>query len=167
MSEKDELQYTAKDIPNIIENMTENTETTENAVPGTEVTQTPGLIPETQAAIPGYDPNTATAPEEFVPATETGTEWSGTNDYAAAVDHQVDSMPPAYAASEKAHQSLMQDPAYAVATHEHQLNKMADMLEEICARVVSIEDKLNAHETDHLTAGSDNPITDYPEVTQS
>ena len=74
MPEKDELQYTAKDITGIINNMTENTEITGNAVPGTEVTQTPGLIPETQAAIPGYDPNTATAPEEFVPATETGTE---------------------------------------------------------------------------------------------
>ena len=166
MPEKDELQYTAKDITGIINNMTENTEITGNAVPGTEVTQTPGLIPETQAAIPGYDPNTATAPEEFVPATETVTEWSG-NDYAAAVDHQVDSMPPAYTASETAHQSLMQDPAYAVATHEHQLNKIADMLEELCARVIAIEDKLNAHETDHLTAGSDNPIKDYPEVTQS
>ena len=187
MPEKDELQYTAKDIPNILENMTENTETTGNAIPGTEVTQVPGLIPETPSAIPGYDPNTASPPQEFVSSTETGTTWDGTtvppntsgvggaeadvqigvDDYAAAVDHQVDSMPPAYAASEKAHQSLMQDPAYAVATHEHQLNKMADMLEEICARVVSIEDKLNAHETDHLTAGSDNPITDYPEVTQS
>ncbi len=184
MPEKDELKYTAKDIPSIIENMTENTETTGNAVPGTEVTQTPGLIPETQAAIPGYDPNTATAPGQFVPPTETGTEWNGTtvppntsgvggaeadaqigaDDYAAAVDHQVDSMPPAYSASEQAHQSLMQDPAYAVATHEHQLNKIADMLEELCTRVIAIEEKLNQHENDHLTAGSDNPINDYPEV---
>ena len=185
MPEKDELQYTAKDIPNILENMTENTETTGNAIPGTEVTQVPGLIPETPNAIPGYDPNTASPPQEFVSSTETGTTWDGTtvapntsgvggaeadaqigaDDYAAAVDHQVDSMPPAYTASETAHQSLMQDPAYAVATHEHQLNKIADMLEELCARVVAIEDKLNQHDQDHLIAGTDSPITGYPEVT--
>ena len=43
-------------------------ETTPNPVPGTEVTQSPGLIPETQTQIPGYDPNTSTAPSEYDPA---------------------------------------------------------------------------------------------------
>ncbi len=37
------------------------------AVPGTEVTQTPGLIPETPTNIPGYDPSTASAPGEYIP----------------------------------------------------------------------------------------------------
>ena len=38
-----------------------------NPVPGTEVTQSPGLIPETAAQIPGYDPTTGTAPGEYDP----------------------------------------------------------------------------------------------------
>ncbi len=155
MPEKDELKYTAKDIPSIIENMTENTETTGNAVPGTEVTQTPGLIPETPSAIPGYDPNTATAPGE----------------YAAAVDNLVESMPPSEMpvsdAAEEAHSQMMADPAYAIATHEHQLNKIANMLEELCSRVISIEAKIMQHEAEHDAAhGPDpnNPMADYPEV---
>ena len=142
-------------------------------IPGTEVTTSPGLVPETIAQ---------TTPETVVPPTVTGTEWDGTiapppytagqpditevppTDYAAAVDHQVDSMPSS-TEGEAAHQNMMQDPAYAIATHEHQLNKIANMLEELCARVIAIEEKLNQHETDHLAGDSDNPIKDYPEVT--
>ena len=41
--------------------------TVPNPVPGTEVTQSPGLIPETSTQIPGYDPNTSTAPGEYDP----------------------------------------------------------------------------------------------------
>ena len=157
-------KYTAKDIP-----------MTDSNIPGTEVTQTPGLIPETTTE---YDPNTAnvdtavppTTPETVVPPTETGTEWDGTinppstGDYAAAVDQLVNDMPQA-TEGEAAHTNMMQDPAYAIATHEHQLNKIANLLEELCARVVSIEEKINQHETDHLAGNSDNPINDYPEVT--
>ena len=148
-----------------------------NPVPGTEVTTSPGLVPET---VPTYDPNTVNVdiavttednpPTTVVPPSVTGTEWDGTiapdtsDDYAAAVDHQVNTMPTA-TEGDSAHQSLMQDPVYAVATHEHQLNKIANMLEELCARVVRIEEKINEHENDHLAGGADNPINDYPEVT--
>ena len=106
----------------------------------------------------------------MVPPTETGTEWDGTinppntGDYAAAVDQLVNDMPQA-TEGEAAHTNMMHDPAYAIATHEHQLNKIANLLEELCARVVSIEQKINQHETDHLAGNSDNPINDYPEVT--
>ena len=113
------------------------------ALPGIEVTQTPGIIPEEL----------------------------GDNDYAAAVDHQVDSMRPADMpvsdAAEEAHTQMMADPAYAIATHEHQLNKIANMLEELCSRVISIEAKIMQHEAEHNAAlGPDpnNPIADYPEV---
>ena len=148
------------------------TDTGTNPVPGTEVTTSPGLVPET---VPTYDPNTVNVdtaiPNTVVPPSVTGTEWDGTiapppytagqpditevppTDYAAAVDHQVNTMPE----GESAHQSLMQDPVYAVATHEHQLNKIANMLEELCARVVRIEEKINEHENDHLAGGADNP----------
>ena len=185
-------KYTAKDIPMTDSNIQppSTTDTGTNPVPGTEVTTSPGLVPET---VPAYDPNTANVdiavttednpPTTVVPPTTTGTEWDGTiapppytagqpditevppTDYAAAVDYQVNTMPTA-TEGDSAHQALMQDPVYAVATHEHQLNKIANMLEELCARVVRIEEKINEHENDHLTAGSDNPIADYPEVTQ-
>ena len=148
---------------------------TDSNIPGTEVTTTPGLIPETTTE---YDPSTAnvdtavppTTPETVVSPTTTGTEWDGTinppntGDYAAAVDHLVNDMPQA-TEGEAAHQEMMQDPAYAIATHEHQLNKIANLLEELCARVVSIEQKINQHEADHMHGDSDNPIKDYPEVT--
>ena len=151
-------------------------------VPGTEVTQSPGLIPETQTQIPGYDPATGTAPGEYDPASanvntavppNTYVENDGTtgpvatppSDYAAAVDHQVDSMP---SAPPETHDQLMQDPAYAVHIHEQQLNRICDMLEEVCGRVVAIEDKLNGMEQEMHFQGTDpnNPINDYPEVTQ-
>ena len=147
-------------------------------VPGTEVTQTPGLIPETTTE---YDPSTAnvdtavppsTTPDTMVPPTTTGTEWDGTInppstsetiDYAAAVDHQVSGMPVASEA-EVAHQELMHQPAYAIATHEHQLNKIANMLEELCARVVAIEERLIENEQNSFGHDPNNPINDYPEV---
>ena len=44
------------------------------------------------------------------------------------------------------------------------LNKFANLLEELCARVVAIEEKINQHETDHLAGGANNPINDYPEI---
>ena len=174
------------------------TETTSNPVPGTEVTQSPGLIPETTSTTE-YDPASANVdtavpptnhPETVVPSTETGTEWDGTiapppytagqpditevppTDYAAAVDHQVDSMPSAPpdmpVAPPETHNELMQDPAYAVHVHEQQLNRICDMLEEVCQRVIAIEDKINGMENDIHFQGNDpnNPINDYPEVTQ-
>ena len=160
-------KYSAKDIPQIIKkgfkpmtdsniNPPTDTNAVPNPVPGTEVTQSPGLIPESTTQIPGYDPNTSTAPTEYDPSTA---------NYAAAVDHQVDSMP---SAPPDTHEALMQDPAYAVHVHEQQLNRICDMLEEVCNRVIAIEDKLNGMENDIHFQGNDpnNPINDYPEVSQ-
>ena len=182
MPEKDELKYTAKDIPSIIEKnfkpMTDSN-AVPNPVPGTEVTQSPGLIPETTTQIPGYDPTTGTAPGEYNPTSanvdtavppNTYVENDGTtgpvatppSDYAAAVDHQVNSMP---SAPPETHDQLMQDPAYAVHIHEQQLNRICDMLEEVCGRVVAIEDKLNSMEQEiHFTHDPNDPLNDYPEV---
>ena len=175
-------KYTAKDIPNLIKKsfkpMTDSN-AVPNPVPGTEVTQSPGLIPETQTQIPGYDPTTGTAPGEYNPTSanvdtavppNTYVENDGTtgpvatppSDYAAAVDHQVNSMP---SAPPETHDQLMQDPAYAVHIHEQQLNRICDMLEEVCARVVAIEDKLNGMEQEmHFTHDPNDPLNDYPEV---
>ena len=181
-----------------------------NPIPGIEVTQTPGLIPETTVPIPvtggvtgsattegrpdlgpdttytendGSTGTIAPPPATMVPPSVTGTEWDGTiapppyttgqsditevppTDYASAVDHQVDSMP---SAAPDTHEALMQDPAYAVHIHEQQLNRICDMLEEVCNRVIAIEDKLNGMENDIHFQGTDpnNPINEYPEVSQ-
>ena len=162
--------------------MTENTETTGNTIPGIEVTQTPGLIPEVTEGRPDLGPDTTvppTTPETLVPPTTTGTEWDGTiapppytagqpditevppTDYAAAVDHQVDSMP---SAPPDTHDELMKDPAFAVHVHEQQLNKFAELLEELCVRVISVEKKLLDMEEAQMGIDTNNPIADYPEV---
>ena len=123
----------------------------------------------------------------MLPPSVTGTEWDGTiapppyttgqsditevppTDYAAAVDNLVNEMPVATEA-QQAHQEMMHQPAYAIATHEHQLNKISDLLEELCARVVAIEDKLMDHDQLHNdiahppAVDSTNPINDYPEI---
>ena len=176
-------KYTAKDIPQLIKkgfkpmtdsniNPPADTNAVPNPVPGTEVTQSPGLIPETTTQIPGYDPNTSTAPTEYDPASANVDTAVPPTDYAAAVDHQVNTMPSAPpdmpVAPPETHNELMQDPAYAVHVHEQQLNRICDMLEEVCNRVIAIEDKLNGMENDIHFQGNDpnNPINDYPEVTQ-
>ena len=157
------------------------TETTPNPVPGTEVTQTPGLIPETTTeGRPDLGPDTTytendgstgnIAPPPYTAGQPDITEVPPT-DYATTVDHLVDTMPeshhpdmPIYTESEAAHQDLMSDPAYAVATHEHTLNKILNMLEEIGARLNSIEDRMNQHEQDHFGPDPNDPLASYPEV---
>ena len=67
---------------------------------------------------------------------------------------------PVYTESEIAHQEMMRDPQYAIATHEQTLNKFANILEELSARVVAIEQKILEMQTPDLN----NPIKDYPEV---
>jgi len=69
---------------------------------------------------------------------------------------------PTYPDVENAHQKMMQDPAYAIATHEHILNKYASLLEEMSARIIALEDKVNAIS---FPDTSDDPIHNYPEVT--
>ena len=66
--------------------------------------------------------------------------------------------------AEAAHTEMMGDPAYAIATHTHQLNKFADLLEELCVRMVSLEKKVL--DMEEVASGHDpnNPMKDYPEV---
>ena len=69
--------------------------------------------------------------------------------------------PPTYPEEQNAHQKMMHDPAYAIATHEHMLNKYASLLEEMSARIIALEDKVDAIS---FPDNSDDPIHDYPEV---
>ena len=66
------------------------------------------------------------------------------------------------------HNELMKDPRYAVAIHEHQINKITEYLEEIVERLVSLEKKMLDHEIEysHNLVGPDpnDPLADYPEV---
>ena len=72
---------------------------------------------------------------------------------------------PEYDESEAAHKNMMgKDPQYAIATHEHQLNKISSLIEELCSRVISIEAKLIQLENDRFGHDPNNPINDYPEV---
>ena len=73
---------------------------------------------------------------------------------------------PQVSEAEAAHTEMMGDPAYAIATHTHQLNKFADLLEELCVRVVSIEKKIMDMEEAASGYDPNNPINDYPEVQQ-
>ena len=70
--------------------------------------------------------------------------------------------------TEDTHKKLMEDPRFAVAMHEHQINKITEYLEEIVERLVSLEKKVLDHEIEfaHNPVGPDpnNPLTDYPEV---
>ena len=72
-----------------------------------------------------------------------------------------DPQPPTYPDVENAHQKMMQDPAYAIATHEHVLNKYASLLEEMSARIIALEDKVNAIS---FPDTNEDPIHNYPEV---
>ena len=71
---------------------------------------------------------------------------------------------PQVSEAEAAHTDMMRDPAYAIATHEHQLNKFADLLEELCVRVISLEKKVLDMEEALIGVDTNNPITNYPEV---
>ena len=66
--------------------------------------------------------------------------------------------------AEAAHTDMMRDPAYAIATHEHQLNKFSDLLEELCVRVISLEKKVLDMEEASTGVDPNNPIANYPEV---
>ena len=70
--------------------------------------------------------------------------------------------------TEDTHKQLMEDPRFAVAMHEHQINKITEYLEEIVERLVSLEKKMLDHEIEfaHNPVGPDpnDPLTDYPEV---
>ena len=67
---------------------------------------------------------------------------------------------PVYTESEIAHQEMMRDPQYAIATHEQTLNKFANILEELSARVIAIEEKILEMQLPDLN----DPFKDLPEV---
>ena len=67
---------------------------------------------------------------------------------------------PVYTESEIAHKEMMRDPQYAIATHEHTLNKFAAIIEELSARVVELERNVYAANS----PDPNDPMKDYPEV---
>ena len=73
---------------------------------------------------------------------------------------------PQVSEGEAAHTEMMRDPAYAIATHEHQLNKFATLLEELCVRVISLEKKVLDMEEAASGYDPNDPLKDYPEVKQ-
>ena len=73
---------------------------------------------------------------------------------------------PQVSEAEAAHTDMMRDPAYAIATHEHQLNKFANLLEELCVRVISLEKKVLDMEEAASGYDPNDPLKDYPEVKQ-
>ena len=70
--------------------------------------------------------------------------------------------------TEDTHKKLMEDPRYAVAIHEHQINKITEYLEEVVERLVSLEKKMLDHEIEfaHNPGGPDpnDPLANCPEV---
>ena len=66
--------------------------------------------------------------------------------------------------AEEAHKKLMADPVYAVATHEHQLNKISNLLEEVCVRLISLEKKVAEMELEMHGVDTNDPMKEYPEV---
>ena len=167
---------------------------TPGLIPETTTDGRPDLGPDTtytenDGSTGNIAPPPLNIPNVVLPPSVTGTEWDGTiapppyttgqsditevppTDYAAAVDHLVDTMPeshhpdmPTYTESEVAHQQMMRDPAYAVATHEHTLNKVLNMLEEIVGRLQSIEDRMSQHEQEHFGPDPNDLLASYPEV---
>jgi hypothetical protein len=199
MTKKDEIRFTAGDIPSILKKgfkpMTDsNIQPPQNTlesdfvdikdpVPGTEVTQTPGLIPEMPTAVPGYDPNTATAPGEYVPPTD---EWTGQDEwvendgthgtmaqppYTTGEPHvdpsYAEAFPPVYEGSDDAHKQLLENPNYAVHVHENQINRIIEVLEQISDQINHLECRIGDLEhavrfdapDDH--DGPPTPPTDY------
>ena len=74
------------------------------------------------------------------------------NDYGSKVDALVDSMeetiePPVFEDSERAMKELKEDPRFMVVLHEKQLDSMANVIEEIAQRLISLEAKVIELET--------------------
>ena len=66
--------------------------------------------------------------------------------------------------AEEAHKKLMSDPVYAVATHEHQLNKISNLLEELCVRLISLEKKVADIQLEASGFDPNDKLLEYPEV---
>ena len=108
-----------------------------NPIPGTEETQTPGLIPET--------PNTTYIPPDT----------SGVGGMEADLQIGYDdthAQPPVDPNSDTIHQDLLQDPNYAIHIHESQLNRIIETLEMVAERINHLEERFNDmhNRFDHL-----------------
>lgn len=57
---------------------------------------------------------------------------------------------------------LKQDPQFQLAVQEKQLNKMAEILEEMATRLVSLEKKVM--DMEHAARFPENALSNYPEV---
>ena len=69
-------------------------------------------------------------------------------------------------AQDAAHKQLLSDPVYAVHLHEKQLERHAQVLEEIAVRLISLEKAvLDIEESLHGIDPND-PLKEYPEVKQ-
>ncbi len=65
-----------------------------------------------------------------------------------------------------AHKQLLSDPVYAVHLHEKQLERHAQLLEEIAVRLISLEKAVIDIEESLHGADPNDPLKDYPEVKQ-
>ena len=59
---------------------------------------------------------------------------------------------------------LKKDPQFVLAVHEQQINKMADVIQEIAERLVSLEAKLIEVENLMRFPDGEHPLDKYPEV---
>ncbi len=131
-------------------------------IPGIEVTQAPGLVPEEIAQTDYLAPET-THPYGFKPDSANVTaavgdpdggvntsqgyvpaNTSGVGGYDADVQIGLDDAASTY--EDDAHHELMSNPHYAVHVHESQLNRIVEVLEEIASKLNDLEYRLESLE---------------------
>tara|TARA_B100001996_G_scaffold350905_1_gene310564 strand:+ start:409 stop:843 length:435 start_codon:yes stop_codon:yes gene_type:complete len=101
-------------------------------VPGIEVHEVPGLLPETET---DYLAPETTHPQGFYDPTQVDPDGgiNTTEGYVQAPTHPN---------SEEVHNELLEDPKYAVHVHEAQLNRIIQCLEDIVARINDLDSKM-------------------------
>ena len=70
--------------------------------------------------------------------------------------------PPVFEDSERAMKELKEDPRFMVVLHEKQLENMANVIEEIAERLISLEAKVIELETETRFPHSDSPVPNLP-----
>ena len=70
--------------------------------------------------------------------------------------------PPVFEDSERAMKELKEDPRFMVVLHEKQLENMANVIEEIAERLISLEAKVIELETETRFPHSDSPVPNMP-----
>ena len=115
--------------------------------------------------IKGMNPNVSLDPNTIVDATPQGTTI--TEETAPDIADPPKECPPAPdEAQDAAHKQLLSDPVYAVHLHEKQLERHAQLLEEIAVRLISVEKAVIDIEESLHGADPNDPLKDYPEVKQ-